>query len=1167
METLADLASMQHHQQPRQNSLSSLKSAETYDKGRTSSVYCQSLECSPTLRPQTFWGFRSRNGGRPGSDSPPRVFRATSLSEADLQSITQLTGALAENSYAYDTHVQLINLLHQGLISHMYPPDATSSAPQNPRDYSLLSELRQARDAMDSRFAVGEDLWKDWLQDESLIATTSEERTHVTELCQKAVTEEPASVDIWLIYAEWMWSTYAAANGFVDADPDRWTEDDRMICREVFTREEVDRVWSQAVEATKWRIDESHRIWDRWLELIMQDFPDKPTPSQLEKVQQVFFNRLEIPHATSAETSQKFWPIISRYNGNSWEEIMAATNEMAAPAKQQYGLREEYELNVKRAVEADDKVTLYTVLSDYLKWEKRHRRRSPFDAELQATLYERSLLKFPATVDLWLDYVDFLLGANKSSLPILPVLERATRHCPWSGELWSRRLLRAEVQNESYDEIDNIKHRATNSGLLNIGGMEEMIKVYTAWCSYLRRRAFQPDNTDDEIDMADMGILGTIEDVQVAGRKIYGQSFQGDPLYRIEQIYVKFLTEARRMEDARNIYRRLAETTGAKSADFWIGYYRFENLLWGFERLSDAVRVETPTNGPHRSTAVLREAIKHKDLDWPEKLLEVFAYHFQTHESAEECERGMTEYRAATTSVQQRRTKEAADAAAAAPAQQQYGHQYVAVEDPSSVGKRKREDETLQNGEAVLKRSRTEELDADATKPPYNEASSSASAQIKRDREHNTITVKNLPSAIAEARLRHFFKDCGNIMGIGVVTDSDAMTSTATIEFESTEDVLAAKTRDGKEIDGNAIKIQSGTLSTLYVTNYPPDFDEIKIRELFQDYGTVVSVRFPSLKYNQRRRFCYIQFLTANEARAATVMNDKAIDGQHKLVALISDPEAKKSRQGATAEGRELYVGNVDFKATEDEIRQFFAQHGTVESIKLVRGTNDRATKVIQHATSGSPGPESTIEKDAMDISGSTQQDGSGRCGSVASYAERDAPVASAAETARSKRERTIALLNIPDTVNDARIQSFMETYGPLRKITVRRDKGTALIEFVNLADAGKVGMGIDASALGPDVRVGDAEEVMSKKSGAGAGNGVGGAMPMRPTQAGVSRPQQRGGRRGGLGFKRGGLGGGTGGGDTGNGASVKSNADFRAMFVKSGSKDGEKDTGDGVAE
>ena len=36
-----------------------------------------------------------------------------------------------------------------------------------------------------------------------------------------------------------------------------------------------------------------------------------------------------------------------------------------------------------------------------------------------------------------------------------------------------------------------------------------------------------------------------------------------------------------------------------------------------------------------------------------------------------------------------------------------------------------------------------------------------------------------------------------------------------------------------------------------------------------------------------------------------------------------------------------IYVGNLPFSATEEEVRALFAQHGTVQSVKLI---NDRET-------------------------------------------------------------------------------------------------------------------------------------------------------------------------------------------------------------------------------
>lgn len=826
----ADLATMQHSNVSRHNSYA--------DPHRSPPIAGQAARMGVHRTLSNVSSSDLAMAEAPSQTPPPRVVTAPSVSDADQKLINELENYLEQNSYAYDSHVQLINLLHQGFVAHVY--DASGNAVKDPREYRLLSDMRQAREAMDSRFAVGEEIWREWIHDESLLAHTGEERLAVMELCQRAVSEEPSSVVLWLLYSEYVLQSFSVGNGQAADNSSRLTEEDRQICEAVFTRELVLGVWEKAVQATEWRIDESNRIWDRYVDWVLAEFPEHPTPGQVEQVNNMFMARLQVPHATWSETSSKFWPIVSKYNANTWEEIMAATNEMAQPAKRQYGLREVHELNIRRASDSGDKTALYNAFTEYLAWDVKNARKgrvAAFNTQLRSSLFERALLRFPTVVEWWLDYADFLTTADTDSHNILLALERATRHCPWSGDLWSRRILRSDVEKRPYEEVGNVKHKATNSGLLDIGGMEEVLKVYSTWCGYLRRQAFDPENTDDEVDMAEMGITGTIEDAQVAGKKIYGEEFKGDPLFRLEKIHIKFLTEAHRVDDARSVWEQLVPTH-AQYFDFWFRYYIWELMIWAHARMSESVRLETLENAPKQASAILSRALKQRELDWPEKMIEAYIHHFQQHENAEAVQTAEVEARVASYYLQIRRAKEAEEAAAASAdavpttttteVPHRNGLETIHEEAPAS-GKRKRDDEPQQNGDDAVKRNKTDDV------KPTTEASSSASAQIKRDREHNTITVRDLPKDVAEKRIRQFFSDCGDILSVNIASDDGAMNSYATIEFGDNEGALAGKTRDGKEIDGQVIRIQSGTLSTLYVTNYPPDFDEAKITELFQD--------------------------------------------------------------------------------------------------------------------------------------------------------------------------------------------------------------------------------------------------------------------------------------------------------------------------------------------
>jgi len=59
---------------------------------------------------------------------------------------------------------------------------------------------------------------------------------------------------------------------------------------------------------------------------------------------------------------------------------------------------------------------------------------------------------------------------------------------------------------------------------------------------------------------------------------------------------------------------------------------------------------------------------------------------------------------------------------------------------------------------------------------------------------------------------------------------------------------------------------------------------------------------------------------------------------------------------------KKLYIGNLPFTATEDELRQLFGQHGTVHSVALI---NDRET--------GRPRGFGFIEMDDDAITGAIQ--------------------------------------------------------------------------------------------------------------------------------------------------------------------------------------------------
>lgn len=861
-------------------------------------------------------------------------FSKTSLSPDRQERVSALVTYLQENPYGYESHAELVKLLHDAFMDHVYPPDSPE-ANGNPHDFDLTDDLRTARENMDKLFAIGEDLWADWIQDESMLARTVEERIGVMEKCSKAVEEEFGSTRLWTTYGDWVLYSYNLVQGAsASTDATELSEEDQIVGKEIFTWQMIMDVWSKGAEETLWRINDSHLVWNRYIEHMIQDLSQSPSQEGILAVKSLFDNRLKMPHSNWDSTFQLFSNFVSTYMNEHYEQIMVATTRDASNGKAMLSAREEFEFNLAKSQEAGDKTTEYALWAQYLEWEATPAKRKQQVFDLQNALYERAELRFPADSSLWEDHISLLLGANKSTMP---VIARATRHCPWSGSLWSQYLLTSEREGLSYPETEEIKHKATNTGLLDVGGIAEVLKVHTAWCNYLRRRAFQVGASDEDLDVAEMGIRSSIETIQELGSKKYGKDYQGDPYFRLERIYVNFLSESGSWDSARESFRSLVKRCGT-SWEFWTTWYSWEMICWAkFTQSENGPMDESrKTTAPHYATAVLKQGVERSDVDWPERLIQLYLTHCEDHEDAETLQSATAQVRVAQKELSERRQKEAAEAAnsgSAAVASEPTG---TAVSNGSHIGKRKRDDD-VQTEEEPTKKTKSE--DTDVALP---DAPAAKEKQLKRDRENATVLVENLPGDITEVKVRKFFRACGTINALKILKNQ-ATEATAIIEFDEHEAALAAQTRHGRDVDGHTIAVQLGSGSTIFVSNFPPTADESYIREMFSKYGEIVDIRFPSLKYNTHRRFCYVQFKLNGEAQAATQMDQQVVEDGLKLVAKISNPLKKQDRSGPMEEGREVYIRNTDWSIDEAELSLLFQKYGDVESVRIPRDVSGRS--------------------------------------------------------------------------------------------------------------------------------------------------------------------------------------------------------------------------------
>ncbi|KAI4593402.1 Splicing factor [Pestalotiopsis sp. 9143b] len=974
---------------------------------------------------------------------------------------------------------------------------------------------------------VGEDNWLAYVEEETKRATNLEGRVKIVELFKGAINAEPASLKIWLAYCEYYWSL------FIDCQTREagWPEEEQLMGRELFSFSSALSLWSDGYQAIKYRMIDSHEFWNRWASIEMEQLSRTRTPNGVKRISHLFRDRLSIPHASWDNTSQMFSSFLSEYNNSAYESEMKEITTVAQPAKEAFAAREHRELELNRLARAGDEQGYKAAMREYLDWETVQMdhnvppQNTNLAVQLALALYGRALTSvFAFDDDIWHNFIVYLSTLRDSAnaphiqdpLPdTLDILRRGTTHCPGSGSLWSRYILCAEEAGWGFHNVESIKHAATsNAAALDKNGMPGVIDMYAAWCGYLKRNALAPHASEDAADMAEVGLVSAIEDVGIWGRRLYKEEYQGDPNYRLERILILFLTEKRGdIDGARARWKAMADKPlHGNSYDFWLNYYLWEMRMYSSQPRMRSPTPATPANGikpnsrPNMGTEVLLRAMQQRHLDWPERIMEVCHQHCNDYEQSQTLRRALDMIHTARRQVERRREQERAKAESAYAAQAQAIQLATPGDEDGPSSKRKRD----------------ASVEASTNKRPKNEEATADEQSIKRDRENTSVMVRNLPVDVTLTGIRKYFREYGHVLNVTTKKGSDDVA--ALVEFESPEEMQSALLRDQKYFGSSQISVRPGTGLTIYVCNYPPTADEEYISKLFKPCGEVFSIRFPSLKYNTHRRFCYVSFEDAEAAAKATDLDGKLLDSKYKLISKYSNPTGKKKREGAVAEGRELRIKNTSQKTTEDDLRSMFEKHGVVSSVNILKGISgqNRGTAFVtmetkeQAETAATALNKAVMGSNVIDVEITKETNYKPTASTKATSPDGDAETTNGAKRA-DIQARSIAILGLPDTVNDARVRALVEERGgEIVKLVLRPDRGGAIVEFKDAATVGKTMLALNGHeiAAGQKLRTGTVNDLFKEGKAEVKASSVFMPQPVvrRPAPTGGQKPKPRSG-------------------------------------------------------
>lgn len=149
----------------------------------------------------------------------------------------------------------------------------------------------------------------------------------------------------------------------------------------------------------------------------------------------------------------------------------------------------------------------------------------------------------------------------------------------------------------------------------------------------------------------------------------------------------------------------------------------------------------------------------------------------------------------------------------------------------------------------------------------------------------------------------------------------------------------------------------------LYIGNLGWDATTEDLQATFAEFGDMSDCYVVMDRATgESRGFGFVSFATEEEAnRAVAALNGKEMYGRPIRVD-ISKPKAAAS---PLSEGNKLYIGNLGYETTVDDLKSHFAQYGTLEDITVVTDRDTGASRGFGFATYSSPA-EAQAAVDAM---------------------------------------------------------------------------------------------------------------------------------------------------------------------------------------------------------
>ncbi|KDR82688.1 hypothetical protein GALMADRAFT_57506 [Galerina marginata CBS 339.88] len=992
------------------------------------------------------------------------------MNEAEsLDALANILGVVAEKPYDVSAHAQHIHLAQ-----------------------SLDAGAHDAMEMMTQFMAAGDEVWLPLLQSkEQSVDLETEEGIEELLALYNFAENDYFSIPILQKHLKFLIERYALYTSGEHLRPEALGD----IFTPAWTREAINGVVKKGVcHLTQAR---PHKIWDAqrdWEIEVLETAPRSEKQDLVEHVQQLHLDRLRQPHPNIEDTFQSYSSFTTNYlPAQNYETILVSASKIRAQSIRNLDRREKLETAITQSGGALE------AYNQYIGYERRARYPDLF---VTRGIYERAIAeaakrRFAGEVGaeealrmFWASYCDAMRILDSGLDIELETYRRAVRSVPGSGEIWARyirfleRVFASEDVPEGLETIPEIFNRAVDAKVVQTD-IEQLAPLVLARAGY-EKRLLEAGNEDENVLPTLIGVLESgMEMAHRASKSI-------DPKLRLEKFLASIYENVGLLDSVFEVWKATAKHSKS-NYQVWLNY---TDTLIKHKKFDEARQVFTD--------------IHSKQLDWPEALWEAWLSFEHLHGSVEDIENASDKIESAQYQTNMRRSKEAAKAAyqnmqitaeaqanvpvATAPVPD-VQMTVTSVEAPMDIDEIQSERGTKRGAEEETPSESHKKARIEQKPPP-----------LKRDRENSTVFVADLPKGVTDGDLQTLFKDCGRVREVKITQLPLAIV--ATVEFFDRDNVPAALTKDKKRIHDQEISVHLAWRSTLYVTNFPESADDPFTRDLFGKYGTIFDIRWPSKKFKNTRRFCYVQYTSPDSAQSALELHGRELEPGLALNVYISNPERKKERTDQDANEKEVYVAGLSRFTTKADLEKLFSTYGPVKDVRIALEDNGHAK--------GFAFVEFEEAKDAQTSLAANNHELKKRRIAV-TLADPRVRARHKSEIGISRvaeaRNRSVRVKNLPPATQEGLLQQVLEKIAPVKRVEVFLDKQEAIVELENPADAGRLLLRTEPVVFGGNTLELSENVPMTRASGASQQSE--GSALFKPRRLGPSKPKA------GLGFKK----------------------------------------------